>query len=161
MVMVKEKSEFERAINKYSDAVFRCAYTYCGSRSDAEDIVQEVFIKYLKKAPEFNDDEHEKAWLLKVAVNLSKDLVKSYWHKNRSDLSDEMKEESYVIDESEYDIWKEVSALPPKYRIVIELYYHEGYSIAEISQIIGKAESTVGNRLARAKKLLKESMEED
>lgn len=152
-----EKSEFEDLVNEYADTVYRCAYTYCSNRDDANDIVQEVFIKFLKKQPEFSDKEHEKAWFLRVTVNLCKDLLKSYWYKNRAELTDDI-----PVDPSDdgSEIWAYVQKLPPKYRIVIELYYYEGYTIKEIAEIVDAKQSTVGNRLARARTLLKDFFKE-
>lgn len=153
-----ERKEFEAAVDKYADILFRCAYTYCGNRADAEDVVQETFIKYLKKSPSFNDEAHEKAWLIRVAVNLSKDLMKSYWYKNKSELIEDITDENDANDKC--DIWESVSHLPPKYKIVTELYFHEGYTIKEIAEIIGAKQSTVGDRLTKAKKMLSESLKE-
>lgn len=149
-----DEKGLEKIIYEYADTLFRCAYTYCGNRDDAEDIVQEVFIKYLKKQPKFKDKTHEKAWLLRVTVNLCKDFLKSFWRSNRSELSEDIPDTTNF---EEKEIWENVSKLSPKYRVVIELYYCEGYSIAEIAEIIGARKSTVGNRLARAKVLLKKS----
>lgn len=154
--MCIEKAEFESLVEEYADTIFRCAYTYCSNRDDAEDIVQEVFIKYLKKKPKFKDKDHEKAWLLRVTVNLCKNYLKSYWYKNRSELSDNIPVEL----PHGSGIWESVKKLPPKYRTVIELYYYEGYSIKEISEIIGAKHSTVGNRLARARALLEKYLKE-
>lgn len=154
-----KKEEFERTADKYSDAIFRCAYSYCGNKSDAEDVVQETFIKYLKKSPTFKDETQEKAWLLRVAINLCKDLKKSYWYKNRSDLDDNIVDASAALKQT--DIWDCINRLPPKYRIVIELYFNEGYKICEIAKIIGAKQSTVGSRLTKAKQMLSEALKED
>lgn len=70
-----EKIETSQLIEKYANLMLRCAISYCGNRSDAEDIIQEVFIKYMKKLPKFKDDEHEKAWFLRVTINTSKDYI--------------------------------------------------------------------------------------
>lgn len=153
-----EQSQFEDLVNEYADTLFRCAYTYCSNRDDAEDIIQEVFMKYLKKKPQFKDKDHEKAWLLRVTVNLCKDLLKSYWYKNKDELRDDIPAEP---SDSGIDILESVQRLPPKYRIVIELYYLEGYSIKEISNIIGAKQATVGSRLARGKKLLYKLLKEE
>ena len=111
--------EFSQTVDKYSTSVFRCAYTYCNNRQDAEDIMQEVFIKYLTKKPVFADEAHEKAWFLRVTINLSKNYVKSFWHRKTEGISDEI---AYMPEESR-EIWELVQKLPEKYRIVIELYY--------------------------------------
>ena len=149
-----EKDEFERTVDRYSDAMLRCAFTYCGNFADAEDIVQEAFIRYLKKSPTFRSEEHKKAWLLRTVINLSKDLLKSFWHRNRTPLDDSAADESDPL--SSCEIWSAVQALPVKYRVIVELYYHEGCTIDEIAAITGVKRSTVGDRLARARDILKE-----
>lgn len=155
--MYIEKEAFEKAVDKYSETLFRVAYAYCGNRSDAEDIVQDTFLKYIKKHPEFDSEEHEKAWLIRVAINLCKDFKKSFWVKNKNELTEQI---PFKNDESKA-IWESVKRLSPKYRIVIELYYREGYSIKEISELLHKNQSTVGNQLARARKLLETILKED
>jgi len=147
--------EFSQTVDKYSTSVFRCAYTYCNNRQDAEDIMQEVFIKYLTKKPVFADEAHEKAWFLRVTINLSKNYVKSFWHRKTEGISDEI---AYMPEESR-EIWELVQKLPEKYRIVIELHYWEGYTIREIAEILKKNASTVGTQLERAKNMLRDSME--
>ena len=147
-----DKQEFEDTVDTYSDAMFRCAYAYCGNRADSEDIVQEAFIRYLKRSPRFKDEEHKKAWLLRVTINLAKDLKRSFWNKNRSELDENTPGSSEELKRCE--IWSAVRQLPPKYRILVELYYREGFTIEEISRITGIKRSTVGDRLARAKDLL-------
>lgn len=150
-------NSLEEVVDKYSDMMFRCAYTYCNNRQDAEDIVQEVFYKYLSKSPSFSDEEHEKAWLLRVTINTSKNYVHSFWHRN-VDLAEQ---EAACLSDEKQDSWKLVRKLPEKYRIVIELYYIEGYSIKEIARILNKNESTIGTRFERAKKKLKEIIEKE
>ena len=151
------REHFNNLIDKYSDILFRCAFSYCKNKSDAEDIVQETFIKYLKKQPHFNTDLEEKSWLIRVTINLCKDLLKTYWHKNRQELTDIPIE----FNDETYHIMALISKLPPKYRIVIHLYYQEGYKIKEISKMLKLNSSTVGNRLARARKLLMQFYEEE
>ena len=69
-----DKKELEEAVEKYSDVMLRCAYAYCGNMADAEDVVQEAFIRYIRRSPEFKDEQHRRAWLLRVVINLSKSL---------------------------------------------------------------------------------------
>lgn len=155
--MYSEKDTFDNIVDKYSQTLFRVVYTYCGNRSDAEDIIQDTFLKYIKKHPKFETEEHEKAWLIRVAINLSKDYLKSYWFKNKSELTENIS----VEEEESKAVWESVQKLSPKYRIVIELYYREGYSIKEISKLLHRNQSTVGNQLARAKKQLEKILKED
>lgn len=148
---------FEKIVDKYSDIMFRCAYTYCNNRQDAEDVVQEVFCKYLSKRPRFSNEEHEKAWLLRVTINTSKNYTRSFWRRK----VDLVEQDIISLTEEKQDIWNLVRELPEKYRIVIELHYIEGYSIKDIARLLNKNESTIGTRFERAKKKLKEIIEKE
>lgn len=152
-----DKKYFAKLIEKYSDVLFRCANSYCNNKQDAEDIVQEVFLKCLKKNPSFASENHEKAWLIRVTINMAKDLQKTYWHRNVQELTDD------IVDPSSEDriICQLIQQLPAKYRIVIQLHYQEGYKIKEIAEILHKRESTIGNQLSRARNLLKKKYEEE
>ncbi len=154
-----DKQDFEQAVREHSDAMLRCAYAYCGSVADAEDIVQEAFIKYLKKAPQFSDENHRKAWLLRVVINLSKNLTLSFRRRNKTDLPEELPDPSDPVKDSE--VWLLVYELPAKYRILVELYYREGFTIREISEITGVRVPTVGKRLEKARQLLKNIYKEE
>lgn len=125
---------------------------------DAEDILQETLIRYLQTMPELENASHEKAWLLKVAANLSKNRI-DY---NRVRQTDEL-EESLVAEKREdlRFVWEAVRALPQKYREVIHLYYHEGYSTAQIAQILEARETTVRTNLRRGRLQLKEILKEE
>ena len=153
------KEEFEKTVDTYSDVMFRCAYAYCNNRTDAEDIVQEAFVKYLKKSPQFEDEEHKKAWLLRVVINLSKNLVKSFWNRNKTDIDDNIPDEKGELTKCE--IWEDVKRLPAKYRILVELYYGEGYTIEETAKITGVKKSTVSDRLKKARELLEKMYKEE
>ncbi len=141
----------QNAVQKYSHNIIKVAFTYVKNTADAEDIAQEVFLAYLQRAPVFESDEHEKAWLIKVAVNKCKDQLKSGWFKNRNPIPEDL---SY-LPEDESEVLKAVLELDKKYRLPIHLFYYEGYSIQEISQILQTKPATVGTWLARGRSILK------
>ena len=129
------------------------------NREDTEDIFQTVFLKYLQHTKPFESAEHEKAWLLRVAANLSKNRL-SYWRRHpQEELSDLLPAENE--DPRLEEVWDSVKALPPKYRVVVHLYYYEQYTTVEIARLLGKKESTVRSLLARARGLLRENWEGD
>jgi RNA polymerase sigma factor (sigma-70 family) len=138
--------------DSYSNMVFRLSFIYLKNRLDAEDAVQEVFIRLYKTQIHFNEAEHVKAWLLKVTINYCRSIIKNPWHK-RVLITDGII--AAVDDEKKKNIIAEVLELPTKYRDVIYLFYYEGYSTAEISQLIKEKEPTIRTRLMRGRKLLK------
>lgn len=146
-------------IEKYSDMVYRMAYSMVKNRYDAEDIHQEVFIKYLKKSPKFENADHEKAWFLRVTVNHCKNYWKSAWMQRVIGLEerDTSAEQEDVHDE----LIDTVKKLPQKYRAVIHLFYYEDLSVEEIGKILGEKPSTVRTQLTRARGMLKELLEEE
>ena len=152
------KRDHEEKIEKYIATVFRCAYSFVKNRHDAEDIMQEVFVKYLTKKPFFADENHEKAWFIRVTINMSKNYLRSFWFRNREEFSDDLVGDN--DNESSAELWSAIYELPEKYRVTIVMYYIENYSIKEISQILKKKQSTVGTWLERGKKKLKQIMEE-
>lgn len=154
-----DREDFEEAVRKYSDAMLRCAYAYCQSTADAEDIVQKAFVKYLETFPNFKNEDHRRAWLLRVVINLSKNHLNSFWNRNRCELDETLPDNNNPAESSE--IWLAVRQLPPKYRIVIELYYREGFTIEEIAGITKAKRSTIGDRLKKAKELLREIYKEE
>ncbi len=145
----------EQTVKKYSSSMLKTAFSLLKSTADAEDAVQEAFMKLITKAPEFENDEHQKAWLLRVTVNISKNMLKSAKRKNLP-LTEEI-----PYREKENDVLPYVLALDEKYRGVIHLYYYESYTIKEIAEILSLPSATVGTRLSRARKMLKKSMKED
>lgn len=147
----------ERLLNVYGNSILRLAYSYLHNLSDAEEILQDTLVQFLKKAPSFENEDHEKAWLLRVAANLSKNRIK--YNQIRS--TDELKEE--LIDETREDlsfVWEAVRCLPAKYREAIHLFYYEGCSTAEIASILQEKESTVRSNLHRGRLKLKEVLKE-
>lgn len=148
-------SNLEQAVEKYSDLLLRAAYIVLHNTQDAEDAVQETFIKYMTKAPCFRDDEHEKAWLLRVTINTAKNTRRTYSRNADALLPD------IPITEKHDDLLDAVFHLPMPYRTVIFLYYYEGYSIREIARILSVPQGTVGTRLARARAQLKTMIGEE
>ena len=144
-------------LDTYGDTILRYAYSYLHNRSDTEEVLQDTLIQFLKTRPVFESDEHEKAWLLRVAGNLCKNRLKY----NSLRQTDELRKE--LIAEQREDlsfIWDAVQALPVQYREVIHLFYREGYSTREISQILGRKEATIRSDLSRGRGKLKELLKE-
>lgn len=153
----------QKVIEKYSPMVYRLAYSLVKSRADADDIHQEVFLKYMKYRPRFESEEHEKAWFIRVTTNQCRNWWKTAWRKRIVSLS-EYKEEDVTQDftvKKNEDIIETVKLLPQKYRVVIHLFYYEELSVEEISNILGRKASTVRTQLTRARKQLSELLKED
>jgi len=154
-------SEMAELYDRYGSSVYRLAFSYCKNTADAEDITQETFFKRFTSNVSFTDEKSEKAWLMTVAANKCRDMFRSLAYKyfyysvplEEANLTYETPDESAV--------YHAVMELAPKYRLVIHLYYYEGYSVAETAKIIGKSETAVQTRLYRARKLLKKSLGED
>lgn len=157
---MRSEQEVNRAVEKYADTVFRICILHLKNKSDAEDIFQEVFLKFALNDKEFESTNHEKAWIIRVTVNACKDLIKSFFRSRTISIdqlisvADEEKEDlSYVLEA--------VLKLPVKYRDAIYLHYYEGYSALEIGKILGKKENTVYSLLSRGRDMLKTSLEGD
>ena len=132
--------------------LLRIAMTRLSSPADAEDVVQEVFLKLLTTRPHFRDLEHEKAWLIITASNLCKDTLKKWWRKNEN--IDDYTSLPQERTETGNDVLDAILALPQDYKDVVYLYYYEGYTTAEIAAHQNCPESTVRSRLSRARKQL-------
>ena len=148
-------------LDKYGDMVLRIAYTYLKNRADAEDIVQDVFLRIIDKKPSFNDENHEKSWLIRVTINMCKNKVNMFWNKNKCSIDDVQEfavNDKYNTDTS---VFQAVIALGEKYRVVVYRYYYEGYSTPEIAKVIGKSETTIRSLLHRARNKLKDMLKED
>ena len=149
----------EEVILRYQDTVYRIAFTWCQNISDAQDVTQEVFFRYLKKTPSVTGEEHLKAWLIRVTVNVSKSLMKSAWVKRTVPLFEQ--KDYGTNDRSSTDTYNAVMLLPEKYRSVILLYYFEDYSVREIANILARTETAVQTQLQRARAMLKKKLKED
>ena len=154
----KSNKEIEDAMNQYGNSIFRLAYSYLHHMEDAEDILQETLIRYMKKAPAFESPDHEKAWLLHVAANLAKNKIKY----NNVRKTDELKEELEADKEEDLSfVWDAVTKLSADQRSVIHLFYQEGYSTAQIAGLLEMKESTVRSHLKRGRDHLRSILKEE
>ena len=150
-------AQAERLLDTYGNAVLRMAYSYLHNMTDAEDIVQDTMIRFLNAAPAFESPAHEKAWLLRVAANLSKNRI-AY---NKIRQSDELNEEITAEEAEDLSfVWEAVKQLPPTQSEVVHLFYHEGYSTAEIAGLLKRKEATVRSDLKRARERLRAILKE-
>ena len=144
------------AVERYGTMVYRLAYAQLRSRHDADDVFQEVFLRYHRAAPPFESEEHRKAWLLRVTANCSKSLAASPWRKRSVPL------EVYSYSQPEDSgLDAALAQLPSKYRAVIHLYYYEGYGTEETARILGRKPSTVRAQLTRARHILARLLKEE
>ncbi|RFZ77664.1 sigma-70 family RNA polymerase sigma factor [Lacrimispora amygdalina] len=147
----------EKVIRYYSDMVYRLAFARTGTKHDADDVFQEVFLRYVKKKPVFVDEEHRKAWLIRVTINCSNNFWSSLWNKKTQELNDEILFET----KESINIYSELQQLPPKYREVIHLFYYENMSLEEISLALNRKNSTIRTQLTRARAMLKKFIKEE
>ena len=150
--MQNKTEKIEYLLQQYGNSLFRFCLFTLKNETDAEDVIQETFIRYLQKSPAFADAEHEKAWLFKVASNLCLDLLR-YQKRHRQEELDAAQYMATAIENTE--ILEALLELPEKFRLVLILYYVEGYQIREIAEIIQKSPSAVKMRLQKGRKLLK------
>lgn len=141
------------AVEKYGDMLYRICLVMLKNTADSEDAVQETFIKLVQKSPSFDSVEHEKAWLITVATNKCRDMLR---YRQRHKTESEELLQGYFIEENDSGILEALSELDEKYRIILVLFYVEDYRIDQISQITGISVSAVKMRLSRGRKLLKE-----
>lgn len=150
----RNEEVFERLYHQHSDTVYRICFTYLKNANDAQDAVQETFYKFLSTKREFTSDEHVKAWLIVVASNYCKNLLKHWWRK-REDIDNHMElSGNHSVEMNE--TLKAVLNLPVKYKTVVYLYYYEGYDSGEIASMLKKPKSTIRDQLRTARKLLKD-----
>ena len=156
---VQLRARFEAVVREHGDDVLRAAMMQLSNRADAEDVVQETFLRYATSAPRFVSKEHEKAWLLRVAINLAKDMRKAVWNQKTMQLIPEQCG-CIPFKEKTTDVYDAVMTLPEKYRMVVHLFYYEGYSTGEIAHILNRREATVRSDLFRARAKLRDILKE-
>ena len=150
---------FEAAVERYGDTIFRLAYSYLKNRADAEDVMQETLLRLYRAGETFESPEHQRYWLVRVAVNECKKLLRSPWRRRTDPL--EAAPETAVWDSpAQSELFQQVMALPTKYRAAIYLYYYEGYAVREIAALMGANPSTVQTWLMRARGQLKKNLKE-
>ncbi len=149
-------NDLERAITRYGHRVQSLAYVYLKNRHDAEDVAQEVFLTYYKKAPQFLTADKEKGWLMTVTANKCKSLLR---RKHRSELP--LPEDLCYLPPEENRVLLAVLSLEEKYRLPIHLHYYEGWSMEEIGKLLHARPGTVGSWLSRAREKLRKELEED
>ena len=152
------EAQFTDLVKKYIDTVFRLAFSYLKSREDAEDVVQNVFLKLYRQRTPFDGEEHIRHWLIRVTVNECKTMLRSLWRKTES-FEDYAAKLTFENPERSA-LFYAVMDLPKKYRLPIYLYYYEGYSTAELTEILRMPKGTVCVNLKRGRELLKQSLEE-
>lgn len=152
-------NEMTEIYNRNVLSVYRLCFSYLKNVTDTEDIVQETFVKAFMRDKSFENERHEKGWLIMTAGNMCKDLLSHWWRKNRNldDYETLQAKAGFDIDETFIEIMK----LPPKYKTVIYMYYYEEYSTREISEILKKNKSTVCSLLKRGREILKERLGEN
>lgn len=154
-----EEQEAQRLVETYSDLILRLSYTYLNHTQDAQDICQTVFLKLWEKAPAFVSPDHERAWIIRTTANTCKDLLKSHWRKTTAPL-----EAAAAVPAPQPEagsLLEAVGRLPPPYRVVIYLYYYEGYSAKEIARLLGANPATISTRLRRGRAQLKTLLEQE
>ena len=153
-----ENREFELLARRYMDMVFRLAFSYMKSASDADDVTQNVLLRLLRRTKPFESEEHARFWLVRVTMNECKRALRSQWRK-AGDI-EEYANELHFETQEHSDLFYAVMELPEKYRTAIYLYYYEDYSTDEIARLTGTPAATVRTRLRRGRELLRAGLEE-
>lgn len=154
-----DTNEYERLTTLFLDCIYRVAINSCKNYTDAEDVVQNVFLKLWERKHYFADDEQAKFWLIRVTINECTSLWRSPWKRRTISLEEFALEPKFSMPEKS-NLYYAVRKLPIKYRQVIYLYYYEDYNVREIAEILRLSETAIRSRLARARKQLKESLKE-
>lgn len=152
-------TEFREFYDRQVKRVYRLAMVMMGNISDAEDVTQTIFLKAWEKKPDFRDADHEIAWILTTTRNQCKDIHKSFYRRKRADLENAPEPQVTLETQMDSEIWEALQSLAEKYRMVLYLYYYEGYSVRELSVILSRRESTLQTQLATGRKQMKSLLE--
>lgn len=154
---MRNEQDVIRAMEQYADTVRRLCMIHLKSYHDSEDIFQNVFLKYVLSSVKFENEEHEKAWFIRVTINACRDFFKDFFRSHMVPLEELIhQQEELTPDNSE--VLEAVLSLPEKYREAVYLYYYEGYTAVEIAHILKKNKNTVYTLLTRSKQLLRERL---
>ena len=154
---MRSEQEVNRTVDLYADTVYRICMLHLKNTADTEDIFQEVFLKYALSSIDFENETHEKAWIIRVTVNQCKDLIKSFFRSKTVSI-DQITPPSYEQADDNFDALEAVLSLPAKYKNAVYLHYYEGYSAVEIADILHENVNTVYTLLARARKMLEKKL---
>ena len=149
--------DFDKAIEMYSDMIYRICMAITGNPEDSKDAFQETFLRLVRHHKEITGEEHLKAWLIRVASNCAKTMVTNPWNKRTQGFSENNQEPVYH--QKDNSLFLELKELPYKYSLVLYLFYYEGYSVKEIGDILEKKENSVKTLLNRGRKLLENRLE--
>ena len=154
--LLRTNREIAEIYERHMKTIYRVCFAYMKNTPDTEDAVQDTFFQLIKTGKAFENEEHEKAWLIRTATNLCKNILRNWWRKRErlEDHENLRTNASFEVD----DVLSAVMGLPDKYKTVVYLYYYEGYSSVEISRILGKPQSTIRNHLHEARKILRERL---
>lgn len=153
-------AQYQKIVQQFADVIYRTALNATKSYYDAQDIVQNTFLKLWQTDTAFENDDHIRRWLIRVAVNESKNLRKSYY-KRMVDSIEKATEIPAFSDEMDRELYDAVASMPPKYKIAVHLFYYENYTTEEIADLLGLSPSTVRTRLFRARQILKKLLTEE
>lgn len=158
--MKRTQKEIIELYDEYYDMVWRICLVRFANIHDACDATQETFLRLMNYDKSFRSKEHEKAWLIRTAVNYCKDVMKSSRRKNEICMDSAKPPEGEIVPHESAEVYETMMELPEKYRVILYLYYYEGYSLKEIAKMLGTNASTLRSRFARAKEVMREYLEE-
>ena len=157
--LLRTDKEITLLYARHKSTVWRVCFAYLKNASDTEDAVQETFIRLIRSGPVFESEEHEKAWLIRTASNVCKNMLGHWWRKRES--IEQLPDLPTIEKADTSDVLEAVLALPDRYKTAVYLYYYEGYTGAEIAGMLKKPQSTVRNHLREARAILKERLGDD